>query len=111
MTGSNFELLEPEVIRGAMGGIYFGPRVHVILRCGERRLIWVPGHAAWSGTGQAWTYAASAMFITRPRDHYTRLTTGGRLKRALADHVAAIDAEFGEGAAKLIDPKRTLVLA
>lgn len=108
--GANFELVDQEEIRGAMGGIYFGPRVLVLLRCGDRRLIWVPGHATWSGTGQPWTYAPTSMFITRPRDSYTRLASGGRLKLALAEKADAIDAEFGEGVSKLLVPGRTVVI-
>lgn len=111
MSTANFELLDLEAIRGALGGVYFGPQVHVLVRCGDRRVIFVPGHSAWNGTGQPWRYEPAGMFITRPRDHYNRLASGGRFNRMIADHAAAIDAEFGEGVSKLIDPGKTLVIA
>lgn len=112
MTSANFHLVDQETGRGALHGIDYGPRWLVLIRHGEKLLLWVPGHSAWNGTGQAWRYAAATLYISDPKRHggYRQLGTGGRLKAMLATKAGGIDAEFGEGVSKLLDPKRTLVL-
>lgn len=111
MTKANFTLLDQEVTSRAIDGIHYGNHVRVLVRCGDRLLIWVPGQSAWNGTGQPWRYEPAHLFIHRPSNRYSRLSSGGRLKRALVDQAAAIDAEFGEGVSKLLEPTKTLVLA
>lgn len=109
---ANFSLLDQEELRGARAGIYFGPRSLVLIRRDEKWLLWTPGHAVWSGTGQPWTYGAACMTISDPRRHggYRTICRGGRLPRAIIGHAEIIDQEFGEGVSKLIEPGKTLVL-
>lgn len=108
----NFTQLDQEELRGDRAGIYFGPRSLVLLRAGEKWLLWTPGHAAWNGTGQPWRYAAATLYISDPRRHggYRRICSGGRLVQCLRGHAEIIDQEFGEGISKLIEPGKTLVI-
>lgn len=107
----NFALAELETINRALDGIYYGPKVEVLVRTGSMLLLWVPGHAAWSGTGQPWRYAPSSMYVHRigRHDYYKRLCEGGRKVARLKDCAAEIDKHFGEGFSALLEPKKTVV--
>lgn len=109
---ANFQILDQEIGRGARHGVDFGPRWRVLVRLGDRWLLWIPGHSGWAGTGQAWQYVEASMYISDPKMHWEskRICGGGRLVRALQEHSAKIDDAFGEGISKLIDPKKTLVI-
>jgi hypothetical protein len=106
---NNFQLVDQEVIRGAIDGVYYGPQSNVLARTGTKLLIWVPGHSSWDGTGRPWRYEPTALYVSMRRDRYKRLSTGGRLVASLKENAKAIDEAFGEGFHQLLEPSKTVV--
>lgn len=107
----NVRTVEQEIINRAVDGIDYGRRVRVLARSGERMLLWVPGQPVWAGTGQAWAYSSAHMMLHLGNGRYNRLCDGGRLSaRRIAELAAPIDAAFGEGFAKLIEIKATVIV-
>jgi hypothetical protein len=106
----NFKALPPETAKPAQwDGVYYGPAGRVLARTDTALLLWVPGHAAWNGTGRPWRYEPSGMIIHLVGgDRYQRLSTGGRLATKLKENAAAIDQFFGDGFSKLLDPAATI---
>jgi hypothetical protein len=82
----------------------------VLARSSKALLLWVPGHAYWSGRQQNYGAASLYLIDTRKTDdvyrHYKELkdhSDGGRLSAArILASAAKIDAVFGDGAAQQI---------
>lgn len=111
-------IIQPR-LTGGFGGVDHGSKGIVLaeLRRGNavhRRLVWIGGGTTSNGVrGFGRSYSPARLTLCDGNGYsaaYPDLT-GGRLTPArLETQADIIDREFGLGATKLIDPKRTLVI-
>lgn len=102
-------------------GTDYGAAGKVLVRVGDRRLVWRPGRVYYSGMLNPHAYAPASLNVLWPREggrmhsHSTLIFEGGRLSRKrLREHIDVIRKALKLGVNDLypedIDLKRTLVL-
>ena len=108
-----------ECVHGTLGGVNFGDNMKVICRSPKGLLLWVPGHAYWSGRQSH--YGAASMYLIATRNtndvyrHYKEIIDGGRLSAGrIVEQAEKIDTVFGEGSTgqiiKSFKAKETLLI-
>lgn len=105
-----------ECVHGTLGGVAFGPHMWVIARSPKALLLWVPGHAYWSGRRQNYGEATLQLIVNREQNdvyrNYRQLKCGGRLSaQRIIEQMDALDEAFGPGhwkqIAEAVKAKRT----
>lgn len=105
-----------ECVNGTLGGVDFGPHMKVLARSPKALLLWVPGHAYWSGRQQNYGAASCQLIINREAGdvyrNYRRLFDNGRLSaQRIIEQMDALDDAFGPGQwkhiAEAVKAKRT----
>lgn len=111
---------DPEYRPRLEGGIDFGIESRILIRFGDRRLVWQRGHTAYiSRASYNGTYIQSELQVDIVNTYETRFSLGktvfegGRLSKArIAEHIERIREllELPDLQPEDIDTKRTLVI-
>lgn len=105
-----------ECVHGTLGGVAFGPHMKVLCRSPKALLLWVPGHAYWSGRQQNYGAASCQLVLNRQEGdvyrNYRRLFDNSRLSaQRIIEQMDILDEAFGPGSwkhiAEAVKAKRT----
>jgi hypothetical protein len=113
---SNFRTVDQEIIKGAVNGCNYAPRVRVLARTQDLLLLWVPGSSVWSGM-YGTQYHGAEMRVVMRREHGQRelisglICSGVRFKQSIfKDFATEIDKHLGEGFHALLETKKTIIV-